>query len=95
MTLSSTTDLAIAELVIYILLLAVVFIVLVRHGKHGLIGWFFLIVFCLLRIVADGLLISDGIKESKGESFSATGSIINSVGVSPLMLAMAGILFEA
>jgi hypothetical protein len=95
MTLNSGSRLAIAELVIYIILTPVVFYLFARHGKHGLVGWIFLLAFCILRIVADGLQISDGIKQSKGESYSATGAIINSVGVSPLLLAISGLLSEA
>ncbi|KAF2667841.1 hypothetical protein BT63DRAFT_441400 [Microthyrium microscopicum] len=91
----ATTDLAIAELVIYILLLPVFIFVLARHGKHGIIGWLFLALFAVLRIIADGFQIDDRIKQNKGEQVSSTGAIINSVGVSPLLIALASIVCEA
>ena len=93
--LDSVTKLAIAELSIYILLLPVVIFILVRHGKPGIFGWLFLSIFCVLRIVSSGLQISDGIQASDGKPTSVTATIVNSVGVSPLLMALSGILSEA
>ena len=95
MGLDSTTNLAIAELVIYIVLLPTVFFILIKHGKHGLFGWLFLIAFCILRIVADGLQINNHVQESHGKAPSVTAAIVNSVGVFPLLLAISGIIHEA
>jgi prolipoprotein diacylglyceryltransferase len=95
MGLDSITSLAVAELIIYLIVLPIVFFLLLKHGKHGLIGWLFLIAFCILRIVSDGLQINSHVQETHGKPPSVTGSIINSVGVSPLLLAISGIIHEA
>jgi len=91
----SSTQLAIAELVIYLLILPVAHYLLFKHGRHGLEGWFFLITFSLLRIVAAGLQIDNWEKEKKGKPVSSTASIINSVGISALLLSCSGLIHEA
>jgi prolipoprotein diacylglyceryltransferase len=92
--LDSVTELAIAELVIYLAILPIVFFLLVRHGKRGVFGWIYLIAFCILRIVASGLQINDHVQESHGKPPSVTAAIVNSVGISPLLLAIAGVMHE-
>lgn len=93
-TFSAVSRLAVAELIIYILFLPIAVFILIRHGRHGAIGWGFLVAFCLLRIIADGLQIDNQIKENNGESIDSTAAIVNSVGISPLLLALSGILSE-
>jgi len=92
---NADTQLAIAELVIYILLMPVIHYLLFKHGKPGLEAWIFLISFSLLRIIAAALEIADWEKEKKGEPVSSTASIINSVGISALLLCTSGIIHEA
>jgi len=75
-----------AQLAIYAALSLPVLYVLWRHRPAGLLGWFFLFAFCTIRIVGGAL--------STGND-QATGGIIASVGLSPLLLATAGILHEA
>jgi hypothetical protein len=87
--LDAITSLAIAELTIYILLLPAIIYILVRHGRHGIEGWAFLIVFAILR------LVSSGIQVANRNSTSTTGSIINSVGISGLLLSLSGVIHEA
>lgn len=79
-------SLSAATLAIYIILAIPVLFLLVKHGRHGLLGWFFLFIFCSLQIIGSALAV-------KGSSPSA--SIISNVGLSPLLLAAAGILHEA
>ncbi|KAJ9398044.1 hypothetical protein DTO282F9_4954 [Paecilomyces variotii] len=81
-----TNGLSTAELVIYVILIIPVLYLLVKHGRNGLLGWLFLSFFCVLRIVGGGLAI---------KSSSPAATIISSVGLSPLLLATAGILHEA
>jgi len=88
MTLNAITRLAIAELALYLILLPVVIYILIRHGKHGLDGWMFLTVFCILRLTSSGLQIGDR------NSTSNTGAIVNSVGISALLLAISGVMHE-
>lgn len=75
-----------ATCAIYAVLLIPILYVLVRHARHGPLGWFFLVVFCGLRIVGGGLAVS---------STGAAAGIISNIGLSPLLLATAGILHEA
>jgi prolipoprotein diacylglyceryltransferase len=95
MALDPTTKLAIAELVLYILFIPIVGYLLLRHGKRGLFGWLYLILFCMLRIVASAMQINNYVQESHGKMPSSTAGIINSVGISPLLLATGGVLHEA
>ena len=83
---TETKTLAIVELVIYLVLLPAILFILYRHGLPGLLGWMFLVVFSSLRLASDGLEI--------GGSTSSGSSIINAIGLSPLMLAVSGIIHE-
>lgn len=83
---NATGRLAISELVIYVLLLPNAVYILFHHGKPGFMGWGFFVLFDILRIVSSGMDISDT---------SITGSVINSVGTSSLLLAITGIIHEA
>jgi hypothetical protein len=82
---NASSRLAIAELVIYIFFLPISLYILVRHGKPGYTGWGFFLVFCTLPIVSSGL----GINET-----NTAGGIINSVGISALLLAISGVIHE-
>lgn len=79
-------SLSAATCAIYVILAIPVLYLLVKHGRHGLLGWLFLFFFCTLRIVSGALAI---------KSSSPAASIISNVGLSPLLLATTGILHEA
>ncbi|KAG2420409.1 hypothetical protein HFD88_005210 [Aspergillus terreus] len=81
-----TNSLSAATCAIYAILAIPVLYLLVRHGRYGLLGWLFLFFFCTLRIIGGALAINDT---------SGAANIISSVGLSPLLLATAGILHEA
>ncbi|GIJ92532.1 hypothetical protein Asppvi_001810 [Aspergillus pseudoviridinutans] len=81
-----TNALAAATCAIYAVLAIPVLYLLVRHGRYGLLGWLFLFFFCTLRIIGGALSVSDA---------GIAANIISSVGLSPLLLATAGILHEA
>ena len=91
----STTQLAIAELAIYSLLILLAFYLLFRHGQCGLEAWLFYVIFCSLRIIAGGLQISNWNKIKRGQPSSDTASIVNSIGVSALLLCTCGLVREA
>ncbi|GAB7349058.1 hypothetical protein MBLNU459_g8020t1 [Dothideomycetes sp. NU459] len=91
MALNNTTSLAVAELVIYIVILPVITYVLLKHGKKGIQAWFYLITFAILRIVPAAMQISE---YNKSEPESETAAIIDSIGLSPLLLASSGVLGE-
>lgn len=83
-----TDSISAAKLAIYIILLQPALYCLFKHGKTGFIGWLYVQIFCVLRIVTGSI----GLHETN----SSTGSIIlNSIGLSPLLLAASGILHEA
>ncbi|KAF9765098.1 hypothetical protein IL306_002666 [Fusarium sp. DS 682] len=83
-----TDSISAAKLAIYIILLQPALYCLFKHGKTGFIGWLYVQIFCVLRIVTGGI----GLHETN----SSTGLIIlNSIGLSPLLLAASGILHEA
>ena len=84
---SPENSLAAAYLVIYILLLPFNIYTLIRHGRHGILGWLYLILFAFLRIIGAGLQLSD--------SSSKTAALINGIGLSPLTLAVLGVLHES
>lgn len=92
--LDPTTQLSIAELVIYILLTPIIVYVLIRHGKPGYLGWGFLIIFCGLRLVSDGIQIANHKHAAADGSASGSGAIINSIGLSGLLYSLCGIIHE-
>lgn len=92
--LDPTTQLSIAELVIYLILVPIISYILVRHGKPGYLGWGFLIIFCGLRIASDGIQIGNHKNAANGGSVSSSGAIINSIGLSGLLYSLSGIIHE-
>lgn len=79
-------SLSTANLAIYVVLSIPVIYIFIRHWPTGALGWFYLFAFCTLRIVGGAMSMnSDG----------GSSTIISSVGLSPLLLAAAGILHEA
>lgn len=75
-----------ATLAIYLTLSLPVLFLLKKHGRHGFLGWLFLFLFCTLRIISGAMAL---------KSTSGAASIVSNVGLSPLLLASAGILHEA
>ncbi|ETI29390.1 hypothetical protein G647_01843 [Cladophialophora carrionii CBS 160.54] len=86
MTLNSTTKLSIAELAIYIVLLQPTLWLLYKHGRSGLMSFLYLIAFEILRVAAAGIQIANRNAAHPTES----GAIVSSIGLSPLLLALAG-----
>ncbi|KAI9744142.1 MAG: hypothetical protein M1818_002294 [Claussenomyces sp. TS43310] len=89
--LSAAGQLSAAQLGIYLLLVFPASYALYKHERHGALGWSFLVAFCILRIVGAALQISD----EKKHSAKITVQIVSGVGLSPLILAVIGILYEA
>jgi len=86
--LSQASQLAAAQLALYILLIIPSIYILYKHGWRGFVGWFFLFAFCSLRIIGSGLQISD----EKNDNPSTTAQTISGVGLSPLVLLFVGVL---
>lgn len=93
MTLSKTGILAVVELVLYLGVTPVVLYLTYRHGRHAFLGYFYLNLACGVRIVADIIDIVDDSKSGGAPSMAAI--IVGSIGLSPLILALAGFLHEA
>jgi prolipoprotein diacylglyceryltransferase len=81
-----TNSLSAASYPIYAVLAMAVLYLLIRHGRHGFLGWLFLLIFCIFRIIGGVVAVRDT---------GTAANIISSVGLSPLLLATAGILHEA
>ena len=84
--------LAIATLVIYAILLQPTLYCFWAHGRPGFLGWFYLQIFCLLRVVGNAVELHVSTNPNPKSSHV---QLINNIGLSPLLLATAGILHEA
>jgi hypothetical protein len=80
-----------AMFIIYFIFLPPTLYCLLKHGKRGILGWFYLQLFCLVRIA--GSAAERRIEVT--HSTSSAGLILSSIGLSPLLLGTAGILHEA
>ena len=78
-------SLSTVEIFVYAALAVPVMYLLVKHGRHGLLGWLYLFAFCSLRVIG-------GVLDRKG---SSAAGIVANIGLSPLILAASGILHEA
>ncbi|KAF7865210.1 hypothetical protein EAF04_006187 [Stromatinia cepivora] len=80
----------IGELIVYIPSLFLSIILAFRHGFGRSSGWYFLIVFCLARII--GPCMSLAAISSPSVSLFTGALILQNVGLSPLILATLGLL---
>jgi len=93
MPLSSTSILSCVELALYAILSPPALFIAYRHGRHGLLGYFYLNISIAVRIAAAiAQLIDNNNSPSATPSLAAT--VLSSIGLSPLLLAVAGILHE-
>ncbi|KAJ5988363.1 integral membrane protein [Penicillium waksmanii] len=76
-----------ADLAVYLLLAPVVAYIFVTHRWAGFLPWYYLSAFCLARIIG-GIL---GIHDSE----NLAANIIQSVGITPLILGVDGLVHEA
>ncbi|KAJ5381085.1 uncharacterized protein N7496_003513 [Penicillium cataractarum] len=75
-----------ADLAVYLLLAPIVVYIFYTHRWSGFLPWYYLSVFCLARIIG-GIL---GVYDSDG----LPANIIQSVGITPLILAADGLVHE-
>ncbi|KAF2004080.1 hypothetical protein P154DRAFT_572532 [Amniculicola lignicola CBS 123094] len=83
--------LLVATAIIYAILIQPISYCTWKHGKPGLLGFMVVLTFCVIRIVGSVLQIGD---EKSGTTTTATLVIAN-IGLSPMILGVAGILHEA
>jgi hypothetical protein len=82
---------AYAKLGVYIPIFILTSIVVLKHGFQKQLGWIYLAIFCVVRIAGAGFKI-----ESEHHPTSKTDAewaiILQSVGLSPLLMAALGLL---
>jgi len=88
----TTGHIAIAQLVFFLIAILPANYCLLKHGLLGILGWLFLVLFCLIRITGAAIIVSD---ESKNMAISEAGGIITSVAIAPLIIATAGVAHES
>ena len=91
--LSQLGTLSAVQLAVYVILAPPAFYVLIKHGKHGFLGWWFLATFCAIRIV--GSVMEININVTGNQSTLQATEIILGLGLSSLFLAFVGILHES
>ncbi|CZR64615.1 uncharacterized protein PAC_14513 [Phialocephala subalpina] len=87
-----STALPIATLIIYLILIQPITYCVWKHGRHGLLGWLTIQIFCAVRVVGAIIQIH---QEDTHSTNTTTVLLLNNIGLSPLLLAVLGILHEA
>lgn len=90
MKLDARGDISVAEIAIYTPLLGLALFVCLRHGFKRSSGWIFLVALCFIRIVGGACDLVTYNSPSLGLFIAV--AILDSVGISPLLLATIGIL---
>lgn len=80
----------IIEVVIYIPALIFSVVVTSRHGLRRSDGWIFLVILAVIRLIGGVTGVIGFYKQSTG--LAITTIILNTIGLSPLLIAMLGIL---
>lgn len=81
---------SIIELVVYIPCLVAAFIVCSRHGFRRSSGWIYTLILCLVRIIGAACQLAS--YTNNAPSLIKTALILDSIGLSPLLLATLGLL---
>lgn len=88
---STPEGIAIAELAVYVPVLILTIIVVIRHGFQKQLGWIYLAIFCLIRSVGAGFKIQ-AVHHPTNKTDVEWATILQSVGLSPLLMASMGLL---
>lgn len=84
---SQIDGLELAELVFFAIATLPATYCLIKHGRHGILGWLNVLILCGLRIASSAMATTG--------NPSKAASIISGIGLSPLLLAALGLLHEA
>ena len=76
-----------ADLAAYLILSPIVVYIFITHRWTGFLAWYSLIMFCSARVIGGALGVRD--------SSSMAANIIQSVGITPLILCVDGLVHEA
>lgn len=91
MTLTHRNAVSIAEIAVYVPCLIMAIILTIRHGFSKSAGWYFLVVFCLARIIGPAMQIASTSNPTSTALLTGS-SILQNIGLSPLFLATLGLL---
>ncbi|KAJ5122108.1 hypothetical protein N7526_009045 [Penicillium atrosanguineum] len=89
---SAAESLELANIVFYAMAVLPAIYCFIQHGKHGIVGWLYVILMCGLRLAGNG--ISYHAISTTGKPNTAA-SIIVGIGLSPLLFSALGILHES
>ncbi|MCJ1310020.1 hypothetical protein MMC25_003681 [Agyrium rufum] len=95
MGLTSREDLQIAYLAFYGPALLVSAVVAFKHGLQRSTGWIFLVLLAIIRIAGAGLTLYTDNETNPSKTLLTTADILASVGLSPLLGAMLGLISRA
>lgn len=76
-----------ADLVFYLVLFPLIFYIVWTRLRGGLLAWYYLSIFCIARVVGGAMGVHD--------DHNLAANIIVGVGISPLILAIDGLLHES
>jgi hypothetical protein len=62
-----------------------------KHGRSGFLGWVAVVSFCTVRALGAALMYHDEVKEQ----VSLSSTIVSNLGITPLLMASAGLLHES
>lgn len=82
-----TSELLVSQLALYAPLTLPTLYLVFSHGRHGLLAWLYLLAFCVLRVTGAAMGLHN--------PHNTGAQIISSIGLSPLLLSIDGVLHEA
>jgi len=85
-------DLAIAILAFYAIGLPIALYVCIRHGFRRRLGWFYLILLPVIRIIGAGMEIAAETTTRPNTGLYTGAAILNSIGLVPLLLCLMAIV---
>lgn len=92
MTLNSHADLAAAEIAFYVPALCLSLFVCYRQGFSKNLGWFYLVLISLLRIIGASCTLYIVTQNNYSASLLETAAITSAIGTTPLLLVLLGFL---
>jgi hypothetical protein len=88
---SANSSIAAAQIGVFAALSLPAFYCLIRHGASGFLGWIEVFSLCTIRVIGAALQYHD----LHNHTVSTATQIVTNLGLTPLILAAAGILHEA
>lgn len=82
---------AYAEICVYVPIFILTIIVVFRHGFQKQLGWIYLAIFCIVRVAGAGFKV-ESVHHPTNSTDVEWAAILQSVGLSPLLMASLGLL---